>query len=243
LFGLDEALSGLAAGHGALLVLLVAFLLGLRHASDPDHLVAVSTLVAGTRKRATRAAAILGAMWGTGHALTLLAFGLPVVLVRSYLPNAVEKGAEAMIGIVIVILAARLLWRWRRGAFHLHLHDHDGSQHLHVHSHAVEHGHEHRHIARTPTQAFSIGLLHGTAGSAGVAVLIVAAVPDRLLAVVALVVLAVGTAISMTMLSAGVGRVFALAGARRAFASAIPALGSAGCLFGLWYAAEALRAF
>src|SRR5436190_812384 len=198
--GLDQNLSQLAAGHGAVVVLLVAFLLGLRHASDPDHLVAVSTLVAGTRERATRAAAVLGAAWGAGHALTLLVFGLPVLLLRSFLPEAVENGAEALIGVVIVLLATRLLWRWRRGAFHMHVHDHSGSRHLHVHSHAVEHGHEHRHIARTPAQAFSIGLLYGTAGSARVAVLIVAAVPDRLLAVVALAVLAVGTAISMAML-------------------------------------------
>lgn len=243
MFGLDETLSGLAAGHGAALVLLIAFLLGLRHASDPDHLVAVSTLVAGTRQRPTRAAAVLGAAWGAGHAATLLAFGLPVLLVQAYLPQSVESGAETLIGVVIVVLAARLLWRWRRGAFHMHVHQHDGSRHMHVHSHAAESSHAHGHAVRTPTQAFSIGLLHGTAGSGGVAVLLVAAVPNRSLAVSALLVVVVGTALSMTMLSAGVGRLFAVGGARRAFASAIPALGSAGFMFGLWYAAEALRAF
>src|SRR5919206_5222338 len=100
--GLDEAISGLAAGHGALVVVLIAFALGLRHASDPDHLVAVSTLVAGTRERAARAAARLGLAWGLGHATTLLLFGVPMILLRSYLPPRVESLAEALIGVVIV---------------------------------------------------------------------------------------------------------------------------------------------
>src|SRR2546421_9150372 len=132
----DGFVSGHAAGHGALVVLLLAFALGLRHASDPDHLVAVSTLVADTRGRAARAAARLGAAWGLGHATTLLAFGLPVLLVRSYLPTVVEQSAEALIGLIIVALSIRLLLRWHRGAYHMHLHVHDGRRHVHVHSHA-----------------------------------------------------------------------------------------------------------
>lgn len=243
MFGLDELLSGLAAGHGASVVVLVALVLGLRHATDPDHLVAVSTLVAGTQERATRAAGRLGAAWGTGHALTLLAFGLPVVLLRTYLPHAVEAGAEALIGAVIVLLAVRLLVRWRRGAFHAHAHQHAGSRHVHLHSHDGRAGHEHVHVVRSPAQAFSIGLLHGLAGSAGVAVLIVAAVPSRALAVAALLVLAAGSALSMTLLSAGFGHVLGASSARRSLTAAIPALGSAACAFGVWYALTALRAF
>src|SRR6476659_3703259 len=124
--GLDSFISSHASGHGPLIVLLLAFALGLRHASDPDHLVAVSTLVADTRGRAARAGARLGAAWGAGHATTLLAFGLPVLLLRSFLPRLVEQSAEALIGVIIVALAVRLLVRWRRGAYHVHLHVHDG---------------------------------------------------------------------------------------------------------------------
>src|SRR5262249_35960030 len=141
--GLDDLISGQAAGHGALVVLLLAFALGLRHASDPDHLVAVSTLVADTRGRAARAPARLGLAWGLGHAATLLAFGLPVVLLRSFLPHVVEQSAEALIGVIIVVLAVRLLARWSRGAYHAHVHAHDGRTHAHVHSHAREAGHAH----------------------------------------------------------------------------------------------------
>lgn len=240
--GLDEHLGGLAVGHGPALVLLVAVLLGLRHASDPDHLVAVSTLVAGAREGAARASALLGAAWGAGHAATLLAFGVPVLLLRAYLPAAVTSAAEAAIGIVIAALALRLLVRWRRGAFHVHVHAHEGVRHGHLHSHAAEHGHAHAHPARTPAQAFALGLLHGIAGSGGVAVLLVAAVPDRGLATLALVVLAGGAALSMTLLSALLGRVLGAARARRTLATAIPALGSFACLFGVWYALEAVLA-
>jgi ABC-type nickel/cobalt efflux system permease component RcnA len=238
--GIDEAIGGLAAGHGAVAVLLVAFALGLRHASDPDHLVAVSTLVAGTREGAQRAAGLLGAAWGAGHATTLLLFGLPVIVLRAFLPPFVESAAEALIGAIVAVLAIRLLVRWRAGAFHTHLHEHDGRVHLHVHSHARGSEHVHAHDVRSSRQAFAIGLVHGTAGSAGVAVLLVAAVPDRGLAAAALLVLAGGTAVSMALLSAAFGRAFSAVSARRALTRAIPVLAVTALLFGAWYAAAAL---
>jgi len=240
--GIDGLISCHAAGHGVLVVLLLAFALGLRHASDPDHLVAVSTLVADTRGRAARAAARLGAAWGLGHATTLLAFGLPVLLVRSYLPQVVEQSAEALIGVIIVALSVRLLVRWRRGAYHVHLHAHDGPPHLHVHSHARERGHAHEHAVRTPAKAFAIGLVHGTAGSAGVAVLLIAAIPSTLLACVALVVLVAGCALSMALMSAAVGGALSAVSSRRRLTRAIPALGSVALAFGAWYVVAALQA-
>ena len=242
MFGLDELIGGVANGHGAVLVALVAFALGVRHASDPDHLVAVSTLVAGAREHAARAAALLGAAWAAGHATTLLAFGIPMLVLRTYLPEPVEAVAEASIGAIIVLLALRILVRWRRGAFHTHRHEHHGVRHSHLHSHADEAAHEHPHPVRSRGQAFLIGLVHGMAGSGGIALLLVVAVPDRRLAVLALCALVVGTALSMTALSALVGRLLGAATARRALSSAVPALGSLACLFGAWYAFGALGA-
>ncbi|HEY2219622.1 MAG TPA: hypothetical protein VGH35_09785 [Gaiellaceae bacterium] len=239
----DGFISGHAAGHGALVVLLLAFALGLRHASDPDHLVAVSTLVADTRGRAARAAARLGAAWGLGHAATLLAFGLPVLLLRSFLPHVVEQSAEALIGVIIVVLAVRLLLRWRRGAYHVHVHAHEGRTHAHVHSHAREAGHVHDHAVRTPAKAFAIGLVHGTAGSAGVAVLLIAAIPSTALACAALVVLVLGCALSMALMSAAVGGALNAATARRRLVRAIPVLGSLALAFGAWYVVAALQSF
>ena len=240
--GVDSLISGNASGHGALVVLLLAFALGLRHASDPDHLVAVSTLVADTRGRAARAAARLGFTWGAGHATSLFAFGLPIVLWRAYLPEPVQSGAETLVGVLIMSLGAWLLVRWRRGAYHVHLHAHDGHRHVHVHSHALERDHEHGHAVRTPAQAFAIGLVHGTAGSAGVAVLLIAAIPSTALACVALLVLVAGCTLSMTLLSAAVGGALNAATARRRLARAIPALGSLALAFGAWYVVAALQA-
>ena len=115
MFGLDDKIAELSTGASVWVVLLAAVLLGLRHASDPDHLAAVTSLVAGGRERAGRAAAKLGLAWGLGHATTLFAFGMPIVLFNSYLPERVVQAAEVAIAFVIVGLAARLLYRWRKG--------------------------------------------------------------------------------------------------------------------------------
>lgn len=217
-------------------VLGLALLLGLRHAADPDHLVAVSTLIAGSRGRGPRAAARLGAAWGAGHALTLTAFGLPIVLVQAFLPGPVQRLAEAAIGAVIVALGAQLLWRWRRGSYHVHIHEHGGLQHSHVHRHAESMGHEHAHRpVRTPLAAFLIGCAHGTGGSAALGILVVAGVPDRETAIAALLVLAAGTAASMAALSGAVGSLLAAGAVRRRLTTAIPVLASFSVLFGVWY--------
>src|SRR5436309_9935846 len=113
MFGLDHALAGFSDGTTLLLVVGVALLLGLRHATDPDHLAAVTTLAATDG----RAAARLGLAWGAGHGSSLFAFGLPIVLYRAYLPEAAQQGAETAVGVMIVGLAVSLLVRWRRGAF------------------------------------------------------------------------------------------------------------------------------
>src|SRR5213592_2666124 len=167
MFGLDDYLTSFSDGTTLVLVIAVAILLGLRHATDPDHLAAVTTLLASTERRA-RDAAKLGLAWGSGHALTLFGLGVPVVLYRAYLPQAVQRGAETAIGFVIATLAVWLLVRWRRGAFHAHAHEHEDLSHAHLHSHRVgRHAHPR---SRTPLGAFGIGLLHGIGGSAGVGI-------------------------------------------------------------------------
>ena len=168
MFGLDERLAGSADGASIWIVLVVAVLLGLRHATDPDHLAAVTTLVASGHERAARRARELGLAWGLGHAVTLFAFGLPIILLGTVLPHWVQRAAETAIAFVIVYLAVRLLTRWRRGELEFH-------------------AHPHAHGARTRRGAFAIGLLHGMGGSAGVGVLVLASVPTTRAAVVSLV--------------------------------------------------------
>jgi ABC-type nickel/cobalt efflux system permease component RcnA len=246
--GLDNTIAGLSGGGSLLVALAVALLLGLRHATDPDHLTAVSTLVMSEDERGARRAARLGAAWGFGHAATLFALGVPVVLAGSHLPDWLQRGLELAVGVVIVALAVRLLMRWRRGYFHMHEHAHGDVTHAHPHVHETApaephpHAHEHRHAPRTPLAAFGIGLIHGAGGSAGVAVLLVAAVPGTGAATAALAVLALGTAISMTAVTALFGHALASGPLPRTFERMAPVLGTLSLTFGVYYGLAALGA-
>lgn len=233
MFGLDDRIAAYSDAGSLWIVLAVAVLLGLRHATDPDHIAAVTTLVAGGRERAARRAGELGLAWGLGHAVTLFAFGLPILLLNSYLPEHIQQGAETAIAAVIVYLALRLLVRWRRGAFHVHEHEYEGDGHSHAHA-----SHAHRH-ARTRFGAFAIGLVHGMGGSAGVGILLVASIESTALAVVSLVLLAVFTAVSMAMLSSGFGLTLVSRPVQAAFGGVAPALGVGSLGFGVWYATAA----
>ncbi|MGH3091914.1 MAG: hypothetical protein ACRDOG_06250 [Gaiellaceae bacterium] len=238
---MDGAIAQLAEGGRPALVLLVALLLGLRHAADPDHLAALTTLLAGSERRSARAGALLGLAWGLGHAATLVAFGLPLLLIGAALPESARRGFEAAVGLIVVALALRLLRQWRSGRFHIHEHEHEGGlRHAHLHGHAHETRHEHKHRPRTPLAAFSIGLLHGTAGSATMSVLVVATAGSSVTAIASLAVLAGATAVSMSLLSTG----FALAlvsHAGRGAPMVKPALGCVTLAFGSWYALAALE--
>jgi ABC-type nickel/cobalt efflux system permease component RcnA len=230
------------------LVLAVALGLGLRHASDPDHLAAVSTLIASEPEDGTRRAGRLGLAWGLGHATTLALFGLPIVLFNAYLPDAAQRGAEASVGLVIMLLAGRLLVRWRRGHFHAHSHRHGDTEHRHLHPHGTHRPrHDHAHepearLGRAPAQAFGIGLVHGMGGSAGVGVLLLATIPDQAEAVAALIVFALGTAVSMAALSSALGYAITRGPMLRRMLAFAPAMGVLTLAFGGWYALGAVGA-
>jgi ABC-type nickel/cobalt efflux system permease component RcnA len=247
MFGADGLIAEFAQGETLAIVLVVAFLLGLRHASDPDHLAAVSTLIASERGAGTRQAARLGLAWGVGHALTLGLFGLAIVLFHAHLPDAVQRGAEGLVGLMIMFLAVRLLLRWRRGHFHVHTHRHGEIEHRHLHPHAHQRDHEHEHepderLGRSPLQAFGIGLVHGLGGSAGVGVLLLATIPIQTEAVAALAVLTIGTALSMAFLSSLFGYALTRGPVLRRTLALAPAMGLVTFAFGAWYALGALGA-
>jgi ABC-type nickel/cobalt efflux system permease component RcnA len=248
MFGLDDWIAELAHGQALVLVLAVALALGLRHASDPDHLAAVSTLIATEPSDGRSRAGRLGLAWGFGHALTLALFGVPIVLFNAYLPDAVQRAAEALVGLVIMLLAVRLLLRWRRGQFHVHAHRHGAVEHRHLHPHATSgthHDHAHQpetRLGRSPAGAFAIGLVHGMGGSAGVGVLLLATIPDQAEAVAALAVLALGTAVSMALLSSAFGYAITRGPALHRMLAFAPAMGVATLAFGGWYALGAVGA-
>ena len=241
---IDSWLEGSLHGPTTLwVVLLVSLLLGLRHASDPDHLAAVTTLIASEEQEGLRKATSMGLLWGLGHGTTLVLVGLPLVLLGQYLPQRIQQAAEVAIGLIIVLLAIRLLVRWHRGVFHTHAHDHGGGPpHRHLHSHAHEHSHEHPHTTplRTPLSAYGVGLVHGIGGSGGITLLLLSTIPDPAEATVALLIFAVGTAVSMALLSTAFGLAIATGPIRRNFERVAPVLGVLAAAFGVWYAAGAL---
>ena len=233
MFGLDDRIASLSDGTTLLVVVVVSIALGLRHASDPDHLAAVTTLIASGKERAARKAGALGFTWGLGHATSLFAFGLPIVLYRAYLPEAVQRLAETAVGFLIVGLAVWLLVRWRRGVFHAHAHLHGDDAHVHAHPQALAHAHPPK--TRSPLGAYAIGVVHGMGGSAGVGVLLLSAIPSHALAVASLALFAFCTALSMGLLSTGWGLTLGSAPARRSFARLAPVIAVVSLAFGVWY--------
>ena len=213
MFGLDDKIASLGSGEAFVIVAAVAILLGLRHATDPDHLAAVTTLVAADEPDPRRAGR-LGFTWGLGHATSLFVFGVPIVLFKSYLPGTLQTAAEAAVGILIIALAVRLL---------------------------VRRPHQRRR-ARTGLQAYGIGLLHGMGGSAGVGVLLLASIPNHVEALAALVLFAFFTAVSMAMASTSFGFALSRGPVLRSYLTVAPAMGVLSLAFGVWYALGALSA-
>jgi ABC-type nickel/cobalt efflux system permease component RcnA len=233
----DAWLQGLLSGAPFLVAMGIALALGLRHASDPDHLVAVSSLVAAEGGEA-KAAARLGGWWGAGHAGALLAIGLPLIFFKSALPAWIEQAAERAVGVIILLLALRVVVKWIRGDFRAGRHRHRSAPETsgHRHLHRADQP-DHRHRIRTPQQAAGLGVVHGLAGTGAVVLLLIAALPTQLEAAAALLVFAPMTALSMTLCTTA----FAWLLTRRLVAPIyrtvlIPAFGLFGLAFGAWYA-------
>jgi cytochrome c biogenesis protein CcdA len=242
---IDGWLEGFLHGPSEVgVILLISLLLGLRHASDPDHLAAITTLIASEaeHKRARKVGS-MGLLWGLGHGTTLVVLGLPLVLFNRYLPEPVQQAAEVAVGAIIVFLAVRLLLRWRRGLYHVHTHNHHGvASHRHVHSHVHDESHEHAHPIprRTPFSAYGIGLVHGIGGSGGLTLLLLSTISNQAEAAAALLIFAAGTAVSMALLSTALGLVIAGDPIGRNFERVAPILGILSMAFGAWYALGAL---
>jgi ABC-type nickel/cobalt efflux system permease component RcnA len=229
---LDAWLTGLFDGAPLLVALGIALVLGVRHASDPDHLVAVTSLVAaegGETRHATR----LGLWWGLGHAAILILVGVPLIALKSELPAWLERGAETAVGLVILLLALRVVVKWARGHYRAGPHGHH--DHSHRHLRRGDRGHAHATL-RSPRQAVGIGVLHGLAGTGAVVVLLIAALPGRLEAAAALTLFAPMTVFSMALCTTVFAWILTRPLLEPLYRSVlIPALGAFGLMFGLWY--------
>jgi ABC-type nickel/cobalt efflux system permease component RcnA len=202
LLGAAAAAIALAGGWS---FLSLGFVIGMAHALEADHLAAVGTML--NRKEGSRSMMLKGAVWGLGHTLSLFTICSVVLVLGLTLSERMEASLEGVVGVMIVGLGLRGLWRLYRDRVHLHVHEHGGHRHLHAHSHAGDERphalsrHDHAHPARRHIGTLGVGLVHGAAGSGGLLVLTVAATQDLIQALGYFAVFGIGSLAGMATLT------------------------------------------
>ena len=195
-------------------ILALGFFLGLKHALDADHLIAVSTIV--SERKGFWSSSIVGALWGIGHTASLLLVGLLVIAFQFRIPAAIAQTMEFGVALMLIILGANVLWKIRKGAaFHVHAHEHGDHLHIHPHIHETSspthrHGnvkqqHHHGKVGKKP---FFVGMVHGMAGSAALMLVVLATISSRTLALFYVAVFGVGSVGGMFLMSMLIGLPF-----------------------------------
>jgi hypothetical protein len=224
------------AGFAAL-----GFVLGMRHATDPDHVIAVTAIL--TRERRLAAATRTGLLWGLGHSLTVLAVGCAIIAFKLRVPVRLGLTMEFGVAIVLILLGlpaaaavfkaiGRRLGLLRPAAtaptslrVHSHPHSHGGATHRHLHVHDERAGAAHQsHLfafdvpdgpgPRSALRSFGVGLVHGLAGSAAIALFVLGAIPQPLWGVAYLAVFCLGTVAGMALITTAIGTPMVLAAQR-----------------------------
>jgi high-affinity nickel permease len=181
----------------------LGFVLGLRHALDPDHVVAVSTIV--TAEPSWRRSSLIGSFWGLGHATSLLALGGIIVAFRINITELAARRLEIIVAVMLVGLGLYAIGSARVGfRLHAHPHKHDGQEHAHLHAHRAhaQPVHQHVHPLRFGLRPYAIGLVHGVAGSGGLALLVMATAKTATAGLLYMMALAIGSMVGMSILSA-----------------------------------------
>lgn len=175
--------------HPLLATLVLGFILGIKHAFDTDHIIAVSTMV--TEQKNAAKAALIGTFWGIGHTATLLAVGLIVLVLNVSIPDTVSAYFELIIAVILIVTGIQSLIT-KSHSFHAHSHHHGEQTHAHIHT-----GHHHDRRRRS----FLIGALHGLAGSGALMVLVLATIQSTPLGIIYILLFGIGSIISMTAIS------------------------------------------
>lgn len=187
---------------GLFAALVLGIVLGLRHALDPDHVVAVSTIVSEYRNPLR--SFWVGISWGLGHTTTLLIIGIIIIALRLTIPDRLALFLEFAVGIMLVGLGAQVIYNFQKKKVHQHAHGHEEDAHSHFHSHAENPAHspEH-HEARGVGKPFFrkksyfIGTVHGLAGSAALTLLVLASIDSPLVGLGYILLFGLGSVLSM----------------------------------------------
>lgn len=180
----------------------LGFFLGIQHALDADHVVAVSTIVSETKS--LKRSSWMGLVWGMGHTVTLVLLGAVLLFFRLSVSPSLAQLLEALVGVMLVFLGGRVIWNIGQGRLHRHEHEHEGKKHAHWHSHALSPHHQHLH------RSFLVGMLHGLAGSAALTLLLVTTVGSFWQGMLFLTVFGLGSAGGMLVMSSLIALPFLL---------------------------------
>lgn len=233
-------------------VLLIGFLLGLKHATEADHLAAVATLVTG--KSSYAQTAMQGVAWGIGHTLTLMGVGGAVLVLGKAIPPRLEQALELGVGVMLLLLGADVLRRLARRRIHFHVHDHGAAvTHVHAHGHAPSElsaraasgarshaGTPHEHPHGLPLRAVIVGTMHGLAGSAALVLLSLDAVRSWQAGLVYIALFGAGSIVGMALLSIAIAVPLRLSAGRlgRLHNATTALFGAVSCAIGLYLVIE-----
>jgi sulfite exporter TauE/SafE len=201
------------------LLLGFSFAAGLKHATEPDHIAAVSTIVSD--RKSLWSSSLVGGMWGIGHTLALLIAGIAVVAFHFEISKRLANILELGVGVMLFILGAQTLWKvFRGGSVHTHVHVHGGVIHAHPHVHDVEQVRSHpapsktHHGLKLSSRPLFVGLVHGLAGSGALMLLILATIPSPGVAIAYILIFGVGSIGGMMLMSMLIGLPFHFAAGR-----------------------------
>jgi nickel/cobalt transporter (NicO) family protein len=184
-------------------LLLIGFGFGIKHATEADHLAAVSTIV--TERKGLLGSSIVGGLWGAGHTLSLLVAGTVILLFRVNISESVSRGLESCVALMLVVLGVNALRRVLRGEqVHIHWHANGDGSHAHVHFHEHE-SKETRHSHHTLTRGARpviVGMVHGLAGSAALMLLVLSTINSRMIGLVYIIAFGLGSIGGMMIMSA-----------------------------------------
>jgi ABC-type nickel/cobalt efflux system permease component RcnA len=235
---------------GTFALLGLGLVYGLKHATEADHIVAVSTIV--SEHRNVWRSAFVGGLWGIGHTLSLVVVGILVLALRIAIPESVSSWLELGVAAMIIALGASALFRAlrrRRAMVHLHKHSHEGVDHIHLHFHEPETEHagpvkSHSHaIKQVGIKPLLVGAMHGLAGSGALIIIVLAQTGSVTVGLLYLAIFGLGSIGGMLLMSALVGLPFALSSRLTGIHHGLQtAAGVLSIAFGIWYGYEVFTA-